>query len=177
METTNAQLKRIMAWSRFIAMFATVFAILLGVLAIYLLRVIVTQSADSGFTVLGITLDTRDIKSSTTRWIAFLLTAIAFFLAIKACWHFRRLFGFFSEGEIFSQFTVRQLHQLGWTVLWIGILQIAGPMLMLIVSISTSANVGAKIDLSLLASGAFIILISWIMDEGRKLYEENQLTV
>jgi hypothetical protein len=40
-----------------------------------------------------------------------------------------------------------------------------------------SFDFGTGIDFGVLLAGAIIVLIAWIMDEGRKIQEEQELTV
>jgi hypothetical protein len=40
-----------------------------------------------------------------------------------------------------------------------------------------SFDFGTGIDFGVLMAGAIIVLVAWIMDEGRKIQEEQELTV
>ena len=99
-------------------------------------------------------------------------------------WWLVRLFGLFSIGQIFTADTVRYIRNLGWTMaagvvatpvheaLLSLVLTMHNPPGQHILSLSTESA-----DLGELLTAGVIILVSWIMDEGRKLREADELTV
>ena len=99
-------------------------------------------------------------------------------------WWLVRLFGLFSVGQIFTADTVRYIRHLGWTMvagvaaapvheaLLSLVLTMHNPPGEHILSLSTESA-----DLGELLTAGVIILVSWIMDEGRKLREADELTV
>jgi hypothetical protein len=83
-----------------------------------------------------------------------------------------KLLGFFERGILFTKETVRCIKILGG-------LAIASGVIELIFWIATQ-NPGSRTlgtGLGNLFEGFFIFFIAWIMDEGRKIQEEQELTV
>jgi hypothetical protein len=114
-------------------------------------------------------------------------------------WKLARLFHFYERGLIFAAETIRCIKTLGllcvmgWTL---GSAlhfvprpepqpQAALPPGVTIVKQTThtyrmgffSFDFGTGIDFGPLVIGAIIVLVAWIMDEGRKIQEEQELTV
>lgn len=100
-------------------------------------------------------------------WSVMLLGAMQ--LALMACGliALNRLFKLFERGIFFTVNNVRYLKTLGLVTAGCGLLQTAQEML------SPQKN----INLNLLIVGGLVLLIAWIMDEGRKIQEEQELTV
>jgi hypothetical protein len=78
-----------------------------------------------------------------------------------------RLFGQFERGNFFTNENVRCIKYLG--------LIVAGDWLLKTILDLMAGRIG--LELNELLFGLFIVLIAWIMDEGRKIHEEQQLTV
>ncbi|MEZ7196882.1 DUF2975 domain-containing protein [Pseudodesulfovibrio karagichevae] len=118
------------------------------------------------------------------RWLGLAVSLIPLVPTMLCLWWLARLFGLFSAGEIFTGNTVKYIRRTGWTML-------AGVILMpfheaLLTLILTIHNPpGERLITISLESGdirdlviaGIIILVSWIMDEGRKLRETDELTV
>jgi hypothetical protein len=81
-----------------------------------------------------------------------------------------KLFGFFEKGILFTAETVRCIQLLGW----IYILNFLLGMIFLLL-LQNDQRVGA--DVSDLFTGFFIFFIGWLIDEARKIREEQELTV
>lgn len=102
-------------------------------------------------------------------WIEFAYTVIGIGLLY-------RLFGFYKSGLIFARATI-QVYR--WIALWL----LAGwiiPNFLQLISQFSFRGQFARLSFSVdefLAGGLLLMLISWIMDEGRKLQEEQALTV
>ena len=122
-------------------------------------------------------------------------------------WKLSRLFRFYERGMIFAAETIHCIRTLGllWVIGWMLLTawhfaphstpnsQIVLPpettsadgTTHIIGHVTTRAyrmgfftfNFGTAIDFGPLLAGAVIILIAWIMDEGRKIQEEQALTV
>lgn len=113
-------------------------------------------------------------------------------LALKLNYHLIRLFDLYARGEIFMADNVRQIRQIGISVflfifLWLFEL-IAKVVLHAAVSpavVGTAAGDATRsIDINLggapfglAIAGIVIMVVSWIMDVGRELREEQELTV
>lgn len=118
------------------------------------------------------------------RLAGFLVSLIPAGITVLACYYLSRLFGLFEKMEFFSAASVGCIRKIGWTLL-IG--QMIHPfyvaLMTLALSISNPAGerfiaveLGAA-EMKMIAIAAGIILISWIMEEGRKLQEENAATI
>jgi hypothetical protein len=100
-------------------------------------------------------------------WLVIVLGAIklgSMACAIIAC---NRLFKLFEGGIFFAVENVRHVKALGCSLAAGGLMNTA---------LELMAPQG-QVDLNLLAVGALILLVAWIMDEGRKIKEEQELTV
>ncbi|WP_319542579.1 DUF2975 domain-containing protein [uncultured Pseudodesulfovibrio sp.] len=105
-------------------------------------------------------------------------------IGMLSLWWLVRLFSCFAAGEIFTQNTVTYIRRTGWTML-IGVC--VGPIheaLMTVVLTMHNSPGNRLVSITLdsanieeLIIAGVIILVSWIMEEGRKLREVNELTV
>jgi len=106
-------------------------------------------------------------------------------LAWAGClWFAYRLFKFYARGELFSSGVVHCLRGIGSMSILIGIIGcIFGVIQYAKFDPMTFHFWSAKVPLLILNSfykiipGIAIICIAWIMDEGRKIQEEQELTV
>ena len=96
--------------------------------------------------------------------LAFLRAGLFFAGAFVLFW----LLDLFEAGKFFTAQNVSYIKSLGWLVIcdWI-VTKILDAM----------ARNGMEISFSQLVLGLLIILFAWIMDEGRKIQEEQELTV
>ncbi|MGD0743811.1 MAG: DUF2975 domain-containing protein [Verrucomicrobiota bacterium] len=89
-----------------------------------------------------------------------------------------RLLGFFEKGVIFSAANTSQIRRLGWLAIAYALLKACAPIFC---SNHGLISVPAMLINFLFSpwffAGCFIIIITWIMDEGRKIQEEQELTV
>lgn len=96
----------------------------------------------------------------------------------------RRLFGLYRQGQVFSPAVVDCYRRLGRTLLaWGAALFLHTPLLTLAMSSSNppgrrmiSLGIGTG-ELTAAFLGGLALLVSWVMDEGRKLEEEQSFTV
>ena len=126
---------------------------------------------------------------------------LTFFQIILLVWYWKlfRLFSLYEHGLIFSAQTVRYIKTLGilcavgWVLMTLlqilphplppsPITQTSPPGVAVVVRYSYrmgffSFDFGTGINFGLLFAGIVIVLIAWIMDEGRKIQEEQELTV
>ena len=109
-------------------------------------------------------------------------------------WKLSRLFRFYEQGMIFSVEPISCIKMLGALFCVGGVLNTALQMLpppapqTLPTGVTMGpihvyhlnffqCDFGTGIDFGLLLAGATIVLIAWIMDEGRKIQEEQELTI
>lgn len=122
--------------------------------------------------------------SSEMKFFGFLVNLIPNAFAMLALFYLAKLFRLYEELEVFSAKSVKCIRHLGY-VLLIG--QLAHPIYYGLITLTvTIANPPGKRmislalgteEIKLMAIAAFVILISWIMDIGRKLQEEQEATV
>jgi len=121
----------------------------------------------------------QDIDAST-RLMGFIIHMIPGGVAVYALLQGRRLFGLYSEGKIFTLENTRRLSNIARALI---VYTLAMPLMRtalsvlltlhkplgerhLVISISSD-------DIGLLFIGTGLLVITWIMDEGRKLAEDN----
>ena len=129
-------------------------------------------------------------------WRALLVTLFQIVLCIWY-WKLSRLFRFYERGLIFAAETNHCIKVLGVLfvtgglinsvlrllpkslppVLPVGVTQLAPTSTHAYHMGFFTFDFGTGIDFGLLLAGAVIILIAWVMDEGRKIQEEQELTV
>jgi hypothetical protein len=99
-------------------------------------------------------------------------------------WFAYRLFMFYARGELFGAGIVRCLRRIGSISILIGILECVSSVIQVSNLEPRPLNFwSVSVPLIILQSffriipGFAIICIAWIMDEGRKIQEEQELTV
>lgn len=120
----------------------------------------------------------------STRLFGLAASMIPLGIAMLSLWWLIRLFRCFVIGEIFTENTVKYIRRLGWTMvagvaaapiyeaLLTIVLTIHNPPGQRLVTISFEST-----DFEELITAGIIILVSWIMEEGRKLRKADELTV
>jgi len=105
-------------------------------------------------------------------------------VSMLSLWWLIRLFDCFTIGEIFTENTVKYIRYLGWTmVAGVAVTPIYDALITLVLTMHN--DVGERLiaisfegtDFEELITAGVIILVSWIMEEGRKLRETDELTV
>lgn len=112
--------------------------------------------------------------------VSFITSGVA-----MACIYFLiRLFGLYEKAEIFTEGSVKCLRSLGSLIIWLFAAGIVQQPLMSI-ALTLHNPPGQRIirlglssdDITILLIGIVVVLIAWVMEEGRKLQEEQRLTV
>jgi hypothetical protein len=122
--------------------------------------------------------------SAMTKILAFLVSLIPNIFTVLALYFLAKLFHLFEGMEFFSQNSVAALRRIGFSLL-AG--QLTFPLYTALLSLTLTisnppgqrmiaASFGAA-EFNWTALAIVIIVISWIMDEGRKLQEEQAATV
>jgi hypothetical protein len=102
------------------------------------------------------------------------VTALAFAALLKCVYHLYRLFGDYSDGEIFTRSAVGELRKFGVAcLLWGAMNFIWGISLAL--SAEPQRTFHGHADSFVI--GATLIVIAWFMDMAVDLREENELTI
>lgn len=122
--------------------------------------------------------------SASTRLFGFLIDCIPMILIELIIYFLIRLFKLYQRAEIFSLQNVNYIKNIGYTLL---LLQVVRPLCDGVLSGILTLNNPAghryiKVtitgtNLSMVLTAFIIILVSWIMVEGCRLREEQQLTV
>ena len=122
--------------------------------------------------------------SWTTKFYGFLLSSISLIIVEFILYYLIRLFRLYEQGEIFTAANVSYIRKSGYALL---LMQIMAPItegfLTLIISWGNppghriAAASVSGLDLTLIITAFMVILISWIMTEGCRLREEQQLTI
>jgi hypothetical protein len=104
---------------------------------------------------------------------------------LKAFYHSCRLFSHYARGKIFTTEANGQIRQLGVTVcLWPVFFIIWNILSGIAADLTFGIPFGLKFNIPdilnqshLLIFGASIICISWIMEKGREIHEDQELTI
>jgi hypothetical protein len=102
-------------------------------------------------------------------------------LALTGLYRLARLFGNYARGEIFTRDSVREIRLLGYVAVAYAVFQ----LVLFIGTLALTAAVGVELPTELrgdlpigpVVVASFILLLSWVMDVGAELREENELTV
>lgn len=120
----------------------------------------------------------------STRLLAFVVSMIPAGVMIWGLFILMRLFRLYEQGEIFRMSNVRCFRQLSRVLIWFFFAGIATqPLLSLALTIQNPA--GQRMltfglesgDLTALLLGGILAVISWVMEEGCQLQEDQDLTV
>ena len=122
--------------------------------------------------------------SLSTRLLACLASLIPSVIAAIGFFHLNRLFGLYEQGRIFLRENVRYYRRLGYIIIFAMVgSRIYTTLASTIVTLNlppgqrTLSVVFSSDDVAQLVIGMMVIVVSWIMDIGRELHEEQQLTV
>lgn len=113
------------------------------------------------------------------------LTLVAFggglALLLTALYRLARLFGNYARGEIFTRASVRELRLVGYVAVAYAIFQlvlfVAGLAMVAGGVVESPARLPVDLPIGSVVVAGFILLLSWVMDVGAELREENELTV
>lgn len=116
--------------------------------------------------------------------LGFLVTMLPTGVTMVGAYYLRRLFLLYEQGQIFLLANVRCFKKLSWVLIWSFAVDIASRSLLSVV-LSLPNPSGQRIvtvdlsssDLTVLLVGGILAVISWVMEEGRNLQEEQDLTV
>ena len=121
---------------------------------------------------------------NTIKFLAFLVNMIPISIHMLVLFFLALLFMQYEQLQIFSEKSVKTIRKVGYTLLLGQCLHpIYLGLLSLVLTISNppghrTITVGLGNDqLTLVVVALIIILISWIMEEGRKMHEEQEATV
>lgn len=119
-----------------------------------------------------------------TRLLAFLVSLLPVGIVTFGVYTLARLFALYEKAIIFSAANVRLFRTLGQTLLlWVVARLIYLPLLTLTISFNNPPGqrmiaAGFELaDLTALITGAVVVLMSWVMEEGHELEDEQAHTV
>jgi hypothetical protein len=100
-------------------------------------------------------------------------------LVWAALYRLARLFGNYSRGEIFTRGSVREIRWLGYVAVAYAVFQLAVFVAALTVFAGAESATNLRFDLPIgpVVVASFLLLLSWVMDVGAEMREENELTV
>lgn len=181
-EATERRLKRIQKVARFfkwVSVAAFVFVISLAALAIVRPEM-VKPAGSASHSFGGVTINSSIILDQFEPGVKWLYPILWIVLAVfycRAIWFFYGLFKNLTNGIIFHRDNVWYIRNLGWWLVAYPFVRIGFDLSKLI----WMTDGPGMIDLSGLPNqlifGFFVIFVAWIMDEGRKIQEEQALTV
>ena len=124
------------------------------------------------------------ILTPTDRLLGFGISSIPMLIELYILYSLIKLFGLYSKGEIFSVNNVRHIRNIGYALL---VTQVVNPLYEGLMGVALTwhnphghrfASVTLdQTNLGIIFVALIVILISWIMAEGCKLREEQQLTI
>lgn len=183
MSTTETKIQRI---SRFFRLFFQVMIVILPCVQIYA-WIIAPQPVllfFGDFKVIPGNVEVLHHLSWATKFYGFLVSGVRLMLIELIIFYLIRLFRLYESGDIFTFANVNYIRKCGFALLT---LQIVSPIvegfLTLLVSWGNPhghrvvAITITSLDLTLVITAFLVILISWIMSEGCRLREEQQLTI
>jgi hypothetical protein len=89
-----------------------------------------------------------------------------------------RLLSFYEQGVMFSAANTSQIRRLGYLAMAYSLLKACGPLLLPMHGVFSVLAASINFLLSpWFFAGCLVIIVTWIMDEGRKMQEEQQLTI
>ena len=99
-------------------------------------------------------------------------------LSLLAVFTLYRLLNFYEKGMIFSAVNTSQIRRLGFLAMVYALLKACNSLFLPNEGVFTLPTTLINFLMSpWFFAGCFIIIITWIMDEGRKIQEEQELTV
>jgi hypothetical protein len=115
-----------------------------------------------------------------------LLLAVA--IALKVLYHLARLFGHYANGEIFTSDSVKQIRETGKALFYVLFAWLYALIANFLLGTNAASISGTEVEtatwelrlsgpFTLVIAGTIIVMVSWIMDVGRELREDQDLTV
>ena len=122
--------------------------------------------------------------SSLSLSLAFLVSLLPVSVALYGVAALGALFKLYENGIIFAAENVKYFRRLGYALMaWVMANALFTPLISLVITFGNPpgervvvAEFGV-LDASILAIGSVVLLVSWVMNEGRKLEDEQAHTV
>lgn len=186
---TEEKLARVRKYSTSLRRLFTFFQVVVVIGALISVVILLTVNNPDSTLVFIDTAFHGDEITLTVRLVTLIGMLLVFAIGLKLLHHLKTLFGLFEKGEIFTADTVSHIRQTGVSIfLFIGVwlYAILGKVMLMTMGqpgqvaagVNATIGFGLKYDTFLMAIGGIIIIvISWIMDVGREMREERDLTV
>lgn len=120
----------------------------------------------------------------TARWLGYVASMLPGGVAIYALSHLRRLFGLYAHGIIFQAANVQCYRRLGWSLFaWAGASFLFNTLAGFILTFHWMPGTRLLVitldsqDLLAVFMGLVVLTVAWVMDQGRRLSEEQELFV
>jgi hypothetical protein len=189
-ETRLAQVKKYSASLTTVFLFASLVLAFAGLIGL----IIVLTANESQRIASTIAFGGASFTGEEITWTVKIVVAIGMALsvgiALKLLHHLAALFGHYAKGEIFTSETVRQIREIGISVFLFVTVWLYGLLAHYVLGVPGAVRqaaesgievrgwgVGLPEPLTVVLAGIMIIVVSWIMDVGRELREEQDLTV
>jgi hypothetical protein len=119
-----------------------------------------------------------------TRFLAFVVDLIPMGVIIYGLGKLEGLFGLYEKGRIFTAQNVAYFRSLGRTlIVWVGFDVVRNSLLSMVLTLDNppgqrviTVGLGSA-DFTAIFVGIVVLIISWVMDEGRKIQEDQALIV
>jgi hypothetical protein len=124
-----------------------------------------------------------DHLTGSTRFLAFLAEMIPLSAVVYGLLRLRELFRLYENEMIFTENNVSCFRRLGWAlIVWVECDVIKTPLLSLILTMdSPGGHRGmlaiASPHIACILVGIVILIIAWVMDEARKIHEDQSLFI
>jgi hypothetical protein len=183
---SKAQIDRIKKASRIVMRTCKVLQWLTIPLLVAMVTIVIIMPASPNIKlgVNGIDITTNELNP-TLKAILIIVWSLNLVVFFKLLHHMIKLFRNFANGDIFSKESIGQIKHLGFTVLYFAGLHVLMVPLWFVIqkhrNFVFQGNVGITLgdclSLGTIVVGCLVILISWIMDVGRDMHEESELTI
>jgi Protein of unknown function (DUF2975) len=124
----------------------------------------------------GLSIEATPLLRLGIGMVIFLGTAAALHLLGQLA----KLFGCYANGDIFTHQAVQYIRNTGFALLGLSLLSVLKSVVgtLLVAKAAPGAGwIDLSIDVSLALAAFVVLLIAWIMDVGRAIHEENELTI
>ena len=177
---TEARLEKVKRTSRSARRVCFLLMVLVGLVAAITAAVALTGPAQMTCVFNGLRQPCSEMSSQALAF-GFVALVGGVGLLLAALHRLARLFENYARGEIFTRASVRELRLLGYVAVAYAIFQfilfVGG--LALVAGAAAASPTDLRIDFPIAPAviASFILLLSWVMDVGAEIREENELTV
>ena len=186
-EKKLAQVKKYSASLKTLFQLAAAFAGIAGLVSLLLVLTAPVGGEDTGRTIDFVGLSySGDAITWPVKIVIAIGIALIFAIIISLLHNLAKLFAHYSQGEIFTAGSVRRIRDIGIAVFMfiaVWIYALVGAYILQLLERGTTLQqtrtigIGIPGPFAIVLTGIIIIIVSWVMDVGRELREEHDLTV